>query len=537
MSIQQRLIDADLGGKGLPRSTERVLLLVQDEINSVMADADPNAVHVNVDSEISGVASKASPVGADKILIEDSESGDEKRSVTAQSVANLAPAPAHADTTGQGADDHHSQVHDLAGSDHNAATLAELNAKISDANVDAAGTARPPNGSAGGQLGGSYPNPTVNDGADSTAIHDNVDGEIATITEKTAPVLTDTLLIEDDDASAEKKRIQIGNLPYTGQNFLRNGQGLITQNGTSFTAASTPANDDGEVLIDRWALLSDGNDVVDISRETTFVPANAPSCIKLLVATVDAKFGHLQILEKNDTSLGFDDGPASFSFEAARTGSSLVDIRAAIVMFTTSGAPVRDAVSSWNAAGANPTLASDWVFAGTPIALPAVTTSFQKYKIENVTVPAGFSVGVFFWSDETTTTLGDALYFGQLKLEPGPIATPYIPNQRFNEDLIARYYFRKQGKGIRAEAFTTTDIRVSGQFGTAMRVAPTVTMLISNPTFIQGVTGFTGSGSVLSSVSITPRGFSANISGFTSLVVGSSGFIDEDIVFAFDAEI
>ena len=50
-------------------------------------------------------------------------------------------------------------------------------------------------------------------GADSDAIHDNVAGEISTVTEKTTPVSADLLLIEDSAASNVKKSIQIGNLP------------------------------------------------------------------------------------------------------------------------------------------------------------------------------------------------------------------------------------------------------------------------------------------------------------------------------------
>jgi len=51
---------------------------------------------------------------------------------------------AHASTTGQTPDDHHNQVHDFAGADHNAATLAQLNSKISDATLDDASASRPP---------------------------------------------------------------------------------------------------------------------------------------------------------------------------------------------------------------------------------------------------------------------------------------------------------------------------------------------------------------------------------------------------------
>lgn len=47
---------------------------------------------------------------------------------------------------------------------------------------------------------------------DSDAIHDNVAGEIIAITEKTAPVDADVLLIEDSEDSNNKKRLQIGSL-------------------------------------------------------------------------------------------------------------------------------------------------------------------------------------------------------------------------------------------------------------------------------------------------------------------------------------
>lgn len=54
---------------------------------------------------------------------------------------------------------------------------------------------------------------------DADAIHDNVSGEIAVITEKASPVSGDWLLIEDSAASNAKKRVQIGNLPSGGSSL------------------------------------------------------------------------------------------------------------------------------------------------------------------------------------------------------------------------------------------------------------------------------------------------------------------------------
>lgn len=48
---------------------------------------------------------------------------------------------------------------------------------------------------------------------DDDAIHDNVAGEIAAVTEKGSPVSGDLLLIEDSADSNNKKRVQVGNLP------------------------------------------------------------------------------------------------------------------------------------------------------------------------------------------------------------------------------------------------------------------------------------------------------------------------------------
>lgn len=50
----------------------------------------------------------------------------------------------HASTTGQTANDHHNQIHALGGGDHTSATLAELNALVSDATLDDSSATRTP---------------------------------------------------------------------------------------------------------------------------------------------------------------------------------------------------------------------------------------------------------------------------------------------------------------------------------------------------------------------------------------------------------
>jgi len=69
-------------------------------------------------------------------------------------------------------------------------------------------------------------------GTDNDAIHDNVAGEIALITEKVSPVSADLLVIEDSADTNNKKRIQVGNIPHDSLS------GFVANEHIDWTAAS-----------------------------------------------------------------------------------------------------------------------------------------------------------------------------------------------------------------------------------------------------------------------------------------------------------
>lgn len=96
-------------------------------------------------------------------------------------------------------------AHAFGGASHTADSLANVNTKLIGGDLDFDTASRPPSGAAGGDLGGSFPAPTVNDGADSTAIHVDIVSEVAGLTLKAVPAAGDHFMLEQLTDGAKRR--------------------------------------------------------------------------------------------------------------------------------------------------------------------------------------------------------------------------------------------------------------------------------------------------------------------------------------------
>jgi hypothetical protein len=263
--------------------------------------------------------------------------------------------------------------------------------------------------------------------------------------------------------------------PYVLKNRLLNGSFNIAQRGTSFVSG---ANDDDTYNLDRWYVLSDGNDAVDITQTTT-VPTGAKYSIGLDVETVNKKFGIAQIIE-NVNCYDAIGGNVTLSFQAKVLATTKLDnVKCAVIAWSgTADTVTSDIISAWGAEGTNPTLIANATYENTPANLN-VTTSWATYSVTaNVDTASTTNIIVFIWSDVTDTTAGDFLHITNAQLEVGTSATPF-ERRLYNQELAncQRYYYRispvatnQYGIGYSATASTT---RFQTQFPCTMRIAPT----------------------------------------------------------------
>jgi len=213
----------------------------------------------------------------------------------------------------------------------------------------------------------------------------------------------------------------------------------VAQRGVGpFTSTTVPVNSDDTYIIDRWTLLSEAADTVDVSQETSATITNPLYNLKLDVETANKKFGIVQILENKD-SRRLINQTVSLSFKAKGTkvgaALSINAIRAAVISWSsTADAVTSDVVNVWEAAGTNPTLIANMTYENVPAALTALSESWQTYKIEGIAIDtaAATNVIVFIWTDDVTMDVGDFLQVTDVQLEIGPKATAfeYRPFQR-----------------------------------------------------------------------------------------------------------
>jgi len=227
------------------------------------------------------------------------------------------------------------------------------------------------------------------------------------------------------------------------RNKIINGDFQIAQRTTSLTSTDS-ANNDAKYTLDMWQLFSDGDDIVDVTQETTTVPTNQLYAIALDVETDNKKFGIAQKIEqKNCVDLIGQEVTLSFKAKVSST-TNLDNVKCAIISWTgTADTLTDDIVSAWGAEGTDPTLETNYTYENTPANLN-LTTSYATYTTTATIDTSGAkNVVVFIWSDVTTTSAGEFLYITDVQLEKSPSNSTF-ERKSFAQQLFdcQRYYQR-----------------------------------------------------------------------------------------------
>lgn len=270
--------------------------------------------------------------------------------------------------------------------------------------------------------------------------------------------------------------VEGGATAVAGKNHIINGAMMVAQRGTSFTSSTTPSNNDDTYLLDRWILLADGADTVDVTQQLV----NGRYWLRLDVETVDRKFGIFQPIEFNNC-IGLIDEAVALQARLYTAGSGKLDNVKIAVVYRTGTADIltSDIVSAWGAEGTNPTLASDWVYASTPANL-GVTTGENIYAAAGAVPGTATNIGVFIWSDVTDTDLGDFLYVTDVQLEAGAAATDF-DRRLYASEILACYPYCENlvpaaemvAAGL---AISTTQAYIALRYQVRKRVIPTLSV-------------------------------------------------------------
>lgn len=278
------------------------------------------------------------------------------------------------------------------------------------------------------------------------------------------------------------------------RNRLINGDMKIAQRipwGVSaalWTSATVPwANNDDTYQLDRWLLLSDGNDIVDVSQNTANAPTNGLYAMALDVETINKKFGVAQIVEQLNC-VDLIGNTVTLSFKAKVSSTTKLDnVKCAIVAWSgTADTVTSDIVSAWNGEGTNPTLIANATYENTPTNLN-VTTSWATYSVSAaIDTASAKNIIVLIWSDVTDTTLGDFLYIADVQLEQGSIPTVFNRRSVQTEMAMCQRYFERigfyQGSSLLAvRLMYNNDVEVHTfsnfyTYAVTKRIFPTVTL-------------------------------------------------------------
>ena len=249
-------------------------------------------------------------------------------------------------------------------------------------------------------------------------------------------------------------------------NKIINGNFAANQRAALFTASYTDGtpitNSDDTYLFDRWKLLSDGNNIVDVhsygrtmgSRDfggnsgPAWMPTETSFAMAMDVETANTKFGQAQFIESMNCN-DLRGRVCTLSWKArVRNSQTSTSIKAAVIgWFGTSDTITSDIISAWNDEGTDPTLVANAEYLNEPFNI-LLNGTMQTYTI-NVSIPTGIkNVIVFIWNDmsngDVGTTAGDFIFLSDVQLERGEFNNPRFHNETYDETLkkCQRYYWQ-----------------------------------------------------------------------------------------------
>jgi hypothetical protein len=277
--------------------------------------------------------------------------------------------------------------------------------------------------------------------------------------------------------------------PTQRKNRLRNGSFPIAQLGTS------PTTTDNGYTLDGWRALLEAGSAATVSQQATGIVGAAITGCKLAIgASNNNKCGIWQPLESSDV-YDLRGQTASLQLKMFTTDAQIGRASCTVVQWTGAGDSVAsDPISTWNAAGTNPTLIASYAYANTPANLNP-TTADATYRIPNIPISSSaVNLAVFIWIDDKTTTTGDALFITDVQLEKGAVCTDVERRHLSHEESLCKRWTRVFGGGDVSEVIgvahciSTTVAACPIALDPEMRVAPTLRVSAAGDWVVAGVT-------------------------------------------------
>ena len=251
-------------------------------------------------------------------------------------------------------------------------------------------------------------------------------------------------------------------------NVLDNSDFQVWQWGTSFTSTVpyTNATHDNSYVADQWKLLSDGNDIADVSRTgVNDVPPGAKSGITVTQnATANTKWGIWQVLESRVCEpLAGLEVTLSVYIKTGTDDLEHFELLAAEWSGTADDIGTSDPISAWNGAAVRPSFAGDWAFISGSQGSPVSSgTGWERFSV-TFTMPASpNNVGILLCTKDNSFSAGASVQISGFKLEIGSTMTRY-ESKPYSVELAQcqRFY----AKTFQDEVFPKDNVGFIGALG------------------------------------------------------------------------